>query len=469
MSSTEGEVIDGVPSFKLVDEDCARRSLMEFIPWASPKYKAPLHLIALVDAFERAARGVPQQVVCHAPPRHGKSETMIHALVWALWRNPHLRFSYSTYGASLSRKMSRKARQLAQRVGIEFASSKLDEWVTTAGGGCIFSGVDGPLTGSGVDIAIIDDPVKSRLEAESALKRDRVWDWFNDVLSTRIEGYNPEQGQTGNGSMFVFMTRWHPDDLSGRLLKEGNWQSIHLPALNDNGEALWPARWPAEALLKRKARVGLYTWASLFQGEPRPRGGAVFTGVTTYDALPAVGRRAFGVDLAYSKKTSADYSVAVEMMATNIGTKDKSDVHYFVVSVVRKQCTAPEFKLVCGEMAGRAPGAQWRWYAFGTELGVADMMRPAVNIKAIAAKGDKFVRSLKYAAAWNAGRVHLPLRAPWLDQFLSEHAGFTGNNDDHDDTVDAAVAAFDELESGATVITSPVQTGSRSGLAASSM
>lgn len=459
-----------VPPLEHWEREAARRSLLEFIPWASPKYKAPLHLMPLILAFERAARGIPQQVVCHAPPRHGKSETMIHALVWALWRNPQLKFAYCTYGDTLSRAMSRKARGLALRIGIEFETSSLKEWKTTAGGGCIFTSVKGGITGKGVDIAIVDDPIKSRLEAESQLTRDVIYEWFNNDVCSRIEGFNADGGiQAGNGSIFVFMTRWHPDDLSGRLLKEGGWQDIHLPAINDNEEALWPERWTLETLKKRRERVGLYAWASLYQGEPRPRGGAVFTGVSTFNVLPITFRRSFGVDLAYSKKTSADYSVAVDMRVANLGSASAPDFHYFITNVTRKQCTAPEFKLVCKELASNAPGVSWRWYAFGTELGVADMFRDAVHINALPAQGDKFVRSLGYAAAWNAGKVHLPEKAPWLDQFISEHAGFTGLNDDHDDTVDAAVAAFDELATGAALIAEPVQTGKRTGLAAASM
>lgn len=469
-----------VPRLRHWEAEAARRSLMEFIPWVTPRYRQPIHLIELVKSFMAAVRGEQQRILCDAPPRHAKSETIMYGIVWALWINPRLRFSYSTYGASLSRKMSRRGRNLALKLGIKFASSKLDEWVTEEGGGCIFSGVGGSLTGSGVDIAIVDDSVKDRIAAESALKRERVWDWFNDVLSTRIEGYDPEGGATGNGSIFVFQTRWHTDDLIGRLQKEGGWKHLHYPAVNDNEtESLWPERWSLAVMLERKHRVGAYTWASLYQGRPRPRGESVFDGVSTFKDMPAVYRRAFGLDLAYAAKTSKDWSVAVEMRSAVMGTRivtderghtrEVPDVHYFVTNVIRRQVKAEVFRDLCAPWALMAPGSPWRWYTSTTEAGSAGLMAPKVRVKAVLATGDKLIRSQAYANAWRDGRVHVPESAPWLDAFVTEHASFTGVNDANDDQVDAATAAFDECAANVGQAQSVVGTGTRSGLAASGM
>ena len=276
--------------------------------------------------------------------------------------------------------------------------------------------------------AIVDDPIKNRVEAESATYRSRLGDWFRDVLMTRIEP---------GGSVFVFMTRWHPDDLIGELVKEG-FEYINLKALDDEGQALWPERWSAEAMRARREDVGEYTWASLYQGEPRARGGRVFGDVHTYEALPATYRGAHGLDVSYSAKTSSDYTVVVRMV--------RAGDTYFVTDMQRWQLhpTASEPKLKA--LAELHPAEGWRWYLSGTEQGSAGFLRKAVpRLKALPAVADKFVRAIKYAAAWNAGRVLVPTSAPWLDAFLSEHAGFTGVNDVHDDIIDAAVSAFDEL------------------------
>lgn len=424
---------EALPNLEAVDEELEHRSLVDFIPRLSPRYMAPRHLAPLLERFERAIDGEPQLICCSAPPRHAKTESVLHVPAFGLRRKPELRFSYSTYADRLSRSKSRKARALVEAAGIRLDSTNLNEWRTPEGGGLLAGGVGGPLTGHGVDILIVDDPVKNRVEAESKVYRDRLLDWWRDVASTRIEP---------GGSAFIFMTRWHTDDLIGVLVDEG-FTYINLPALSSGNEALWPERWPVDALTKRKKLVGPYTWASLFQGSPRPRGGNVFNDVWTYAELPIVYTTAFGLDLAYSAKTKGDWSVAVLMARAG-------DVFY-VLDVRRKQVRAPIFKRICRKLHVQNRSAPWRWYAPGPEMGVADLFnegdRP-VPVQALTPKGDKFVRAIDYAAAWNDKRVLLPKAAPWLDDFVKEHAAFTGQNDDNDDCVDAAVAAFDELNDG---------------------
>src|SRR5690606_18685649 len=179
----------------------------------------------------------------------------------------------------LANSKSRTARRLAVDAGVSLAddAKTVSEWRTPEGGGLLATGVGGPLTGQGITgLGIIDDPLKNRLEAESALMRDRIWEWFTDVSASRLDP---------GASAIVVATRWHSDDLSGRLIADG-WEYVNLPAINDDGQALWPERYDLERLREIEKQVGAYTWASLYQGQPVPRGGAVFDGVTTYDALP---------------------------------------------------------------------------------------------------------------------------------------------------------------------------------------
>lgn len=445
--------LEALPSLEAVEAELQERSLLDFIPRISPRYMRPVHLAPLLERFERAIDGESQFICCSAPPRHAKTESVLHVPAYGLRRKPELRFSYSTYADRLSRSKSRKARALAEAAGVRLESKSLNEWRTAEGGGLLAGGVGGPLTGHGVDILLVDDPIKNRVDAESKTRRETLLDWWRDVASTRIEP---------GGSAFVFMTRWTEDDLIGVLVEEG-FTYINLPALSDEGLPLWPQRWPADALEKRKKLVGAYTWASLYQGNPRPRGGAVFNDVRTYREAPVAFSSAFGLDLAYSAKTKSDWSVAVEMA--------KSGDKFYVLDVHRKQVRAPVFKKLCRKLHRRNRNAPWRWYAPGPEQGVADLFRDGerpVPIRAIAPKGDKFVRAIDYAAAWNDGRVLLPKAAPWLDVFVKEHAAFTGQDDDHDDCVDAAVAAFDELNSGVadTEVWEKVRKAERQGLAA---
>lgn len=433
-----------VPQLARAIEELRLRSLVEYVHHLTPKYMPPRHLTPLARRFELALDGQPQRIVCAAPPRHGKTETVLHVPSFGLRRRPELTFSYSTYADRLSRSKSRKARFFTQKAGVKLVSSALNEWRTEEGGGLLAGGVGGPLTGHGVDIALVDDPIKNRAEAESEVKRGALLDWMHDVLMTRIEP---------GGSIFVFMTRWHPDDLIGTLIDEG-FEYLNLPALGteingvrvpdeENGTALWPERWPTEAMRKRLEEVGPYTAASLFQGNPRPRGSTVFNGAHTYQQLPNIYRTAGGTDSAYSMKKTADRSATVKM--------HERDGFFYISFAKAMRVPAPAFKAFCRSI--HEPAMTWRWYAATSELGAGMFMNgeDGIPLDCRVATADKFVRAIPFAAAWNAGKVFVNanMDPELLEEFLAEMASFTGVNDKRDDLVDAAVAAFDELQGGA--------------------
>lgn len=153
------------------------------------KTLVPHHLKRLSDCFERMSTE-EIRVTLSVPPRHGKSQTLIHCIVWWMLRNPTKTAIVVSHTASLSRKLSRHTRDLATRkAGIKLRkdSNSLAEWATTTGGGCIFTSVGGPITGQGADLLIIDDPHKDRAEAESAICRENVWEWFQGTAYTRVE------------------------------------------------------------------------------------------------------------------------------------------------------------------------------------------------------------------------------------------------------------------------------------------
>jgi len=410
--------------------------LLDFVPRLTPRWERPDHLSPVAELFERIMRGEEVYAVVSVPPRHGKTELLLHAVAWILSQRPDWTIGYSTYGADLARSKSRFARDYARRAGVELRtdSSALHEWRTPAGGGLLAAGVGGPLTGHGLQLGIIDDPHKNRVDAESKTVRDHVYDWFTSTFATRLEP---------GASAIVNMARWHEDDLAGRLSRdtEHRWEVVNLPAIDDAGRALWGSRWSLEKLERRKRLVGKYDWASLYQGRPRPRGGAVFDGVYFYDALPREAYRiAVGADLAYTKKTRADYSVVVVVA--------RCGALFYVLDVVRVQAKAPEFAGRLAVVRGSYPWAPFRWYCTGPEIGVADLVNAAhkqIRLEAIATTADKFVRAQPAAALWNAGRVLLPREAPWLEEFVSEVVGFTGLDDDHDDQVDGLAAAVDAL------------------------
>lgn len=418
----------------------AALKLLDFIPDMSPSFSRPEHLAPLAAAWETMADGEVREV-WHCPPRHGKTELILHGIARDLKRRPRLRFGYATYSADLAESKSRRVQRLAIALGVELITTSADEWETKEGGGLIARGVGGGWTGRGLDRLIIDDPIKDRAEAESKAHRKRLADWFGDAGMTRLEP---------GGSVILNMTRWTPSDLAGDLISEG-WTYRRLPAWCDDtddksqagrilGEVLWPERWPNALLVERSRNE--YTKASLYQGLPRPRGSALFEGATYYDprALPERGyREAAGLDLAYTAKTSADWSVLV-ILREHHGL-------IYVVDVIRRQVAAPVFRsIIAATQAARRCKIRI-YHGGGGERGVIDLLESAggIALEAEAATADKFVRAQPAAEAWNAGRILLPSEAPWLDDFLVEVAGFTGSGQETDDQVDALAAGYDAL------------------------
>jgi predicted phage terminase large subunit-like protein len=415
-------------------------SLADFIPAISRKYETPHHLARLLQLFERIRAGECVRVCVATPPRHGKTETLIHGIPWLLANDPTRQIAYISYAQRFAEKKSRKARDLARRAGVPLAvdsQSKADWRTGIEDGGVSATSIGGQLTGEGFHLMIVDDPNKDRATAESPVYREHQWEWFNDTAYTRLE---PE------GSCIVNMARWHPEDISGRLIAQG-WEYINLQAISESGEALWPERWPVAKLEPIREQLGGeqgYGWSSLYQGAPRGRGGRVFNDVYYYDFLPAKYRVGIGVDLAYTKKTSSDWSVAVVLA--------ESDGMFYVIDVVRRQCAPPEFAASLRALKASHPGAQMLWYTSTTEKGLADLLRSESGIPVVGelATADKFVRAQPVAAAWNAtdvpqkpAKVLLPAAAPWLADFVSEVTSFTGLGDRHDDQVDALAAAYD--------------------------
>lgn len=420
--------------------------LQGFIPAVTPRWTSPRHLARLTDLFERIARGERVRALVSVPPQHGKTETLLHGLAWLLRKRPELRNAYTSYAASLAFTKSRLARDYAVAAGVKLRddANKVGEWVTTSGGGLLATGVGGPLTGNPVDgVLLVDDPHKNRAEAESSTIRDGIKEWWTSTAMTRVHL---------GASMIVVHTRWHPDDLIGWLQERSGsrWETIALRAIADGtdpsdpraeGEALWPDFMPAEFLAERRLDVGEYDWASLYDQRPRPKGGAVFSGDVRFGAPPGPYRVAIGLDLAYTEKTSSDYSVAA-VMAECRG-------EYYLLDLHRLQVPAPVFAERLRGLAATYPGARLFSFIGGTERGVVDLLNTmGLRIETKPSIGDKHAKAQPVAAAWNAGRIYLPptpegAKAPdWLGPFVSELRLFTGLKDAHDDQVDAIGSAF---------------------------
>ncbi len=412
------------------------QSLFDFINEVTPHEPPPPHIAPIIELFERA-RTERIFALVSWPPRHAKTVTVLKGLAWWVRDLPGDTCAYTTYNDRQAKSKSRIAREYARRAGVLMAddSDNLNEWRTAHGGGLLAAGVDGGLTGQGIGgIAVVDDPFKNHADAQSALVRQNVRDWFNTVLYTRLEG----------GSVIVLHTRWHENDLIGELAKEEGWEVINIPAITDEGVALWPERFPIQELEQIRKRIGDFAFEALYQGRPRPRGDIMFGPPTFYDPkAPFDGTWGIfiGADTAASTKASADYSVAVALAARFNGQQ----VEGRLLEVMRGQWTVPEFARRLRTFQIKYKGALVGVESVSGFKAVPQIMRemdPGLRVIEIIPKGDKFQRALPASAAWNDGRLPIPEGAPWNGDFLNESNLFTGVNDEHDDQIDALSHAF---------------------------
>jgi hypothetical protein len=251
------------------------------------------HLDLIDRVFRDIARGHSRKVLITMPPRHGKSRRAARwAPLWFLARHPDRRVMIASYSADLADDHGRWIRDAINTYGSQLgialhsgskAANRFDLGHPETGerleGGLVTAGVGGGLTGKGAHLAIVDDPIKDAADAESPTMRRRLWDWWTSVLNTRVEP---------GGSIIVIQTRWHEQDLAGRILAgedAEDWTILDLPALCDSeddplgreiGAALWPRRYARKALAKIRRAVGERVWWSLYMQKPRPLEGGVW-------------------------------------------------------------------------------------------------------------------------------------------------------------------------------------------------
>lgn len=470
-----------------------------YIRRVSPRHAPPRHIKPLIDVWE-ATRHERVFACIELPPRHAKTTTGLHGIGWRLWRDPAVTNAFATFGDDYAASRSRIARVLARAGGVQLSKdmANLHEWRTTYGGGAICRGYQGEWTGQGITgVGLIDDPFKDRAAAESKKIRENVWEWFTDVWWTRLEP---------GSSCLVQHTRWHDDDLIGRLLAGKfsgyRFHRIRLPAIAEDsddilgrqiGEALWPERFDAEELRKIEESIGPYGWASLYQQRPRPKGADVF-GEPTYFSLlswvPDGHRILICADPAASEDTRADFSALFVLAAKGYGAEMVVDVLYGW----RGHVTVPQFArklletsrlfynapIVVEAVAGfKAVPQTLKEIEPKLKVRAAHMGDPGVGDESAAKVSNipvnKFLRAQPAAAAWNKGRVRIPIDAEavwnpqrsrfempsvimrlragvapgvtWANELQVETSKFTGVDDPEDDQVDALSHGFNELHS----------------------
>ncbi len=316
----------------LAKQELSRRSLLDFTVYFHPNYKVGWfnrELCELLDAFvEAIERQLSPCLLISCPPRHGKSALVSVALpAYMLGKHPDWEIVCATYGQDLATDFGAKVRatisdpryaSIFPELALDDSSRAKDNFLTTQMGGYKAVGIGGALTGRGAHALLVDDPVKDKEEADSETFRDRAWNWYNTVASTRLHP---------GGGKICTQTRWHESDLTGRIEEQTalepdgeKWTKFTYPAIathdekhRKKGEALHPERYPLLWLERRRLAMPVRDWSALYQQNPVPDTGIVFDRewIKFYpDAEPPTNLKKYlASDLAISSKTYADHTV----------------------------------------------------------------------------------------------------------------------------------------------------------------
>ena len=452
-----GGEVGGVNRRAVMAERRLRHALRTSLPaWvgvalAGTGHAPAAHHRLLLAELEQVARGKTDRLMLLLPPGSAKS-TYASLLFPAWWFACHPRSSIiaASHTASLARHFGAGVRGLLEEHGARLAVSlsrgarSSERFSTVAGGHYFAVGARGAVTGRRADLLLIDDPVRGQAEADSVAARERLWSWFRSDAVTRLRP---------GGRIVLVMTRWHPDDLAGRLLEAGEaWRVVRLPALAEaddllgrvEGEALWPAWEDRDALLRKRRMLGERAFAALFQQAPVRSQGQLFSPgrMPVLDQVPdGLGCRVVRAwDLASGGDAASDpdWTAGVKLLRDAQG-------RFVVLDVVRLRGTPAQV-----EMAIRAAAVA---DGTGVPVGlpqdpgqagraqVAYLTRQLAGFRVVSSPetGAKETRAMPVASQVDAGNVALR-RACWNRDFVEELADFP--NGRKDDQVDALARAF---------------------------
>ena len=431
------------PSLQLLD--WARMALAPLAPARHHRH--------LLGELARLEAGEIDRLMVLMPPGSAKS-TYVSVLfpAWWLHRRPCSAVIAACHTADLAEHFGKQLRRVvcdhapALGYGLLPGERAAGHWTTTGGGTYFATGVRGPITGRRADLVVIDDPIKSHAEADSPLYRDHAWDWYRSDLVTRLRP---------GARVVVVMTRWHPDDLGGRLqAADDGWTVLRLPALAEAGdplgrapgEALWPEWEDGAALERKRTLLGGRMWSALFQQSPRRDDGALFpvARIETVETVPADIPSVRAWDLAATAAGDGhdpDWTVGLRLGREASG-------RFLVVDVVRLRGGPHEVEqaiVSTARLDGRAvaiglpqdPGQAGKHQVAWLAARLAGH-----RVVASAETGAKLTRALPVAAQAEAGNLRL-LRGEWNRVLIEELRDFPHGR--KDDQVDALSRAFSML------------------------
>lgn len=433
------------------------------IKYSGGTWKDAAHLRLISDALARLERRELRFLTVSLPPRHGKSFLIdIWTPVWWLARHARDRIILSGYGETFARDWGAKVRdkiiEHANDLNLVMSKDKLaaDDWELSTNGGMVCTGVGGALVGRGADLFIIDDPIKNDQEANSQIYRDHMWDWFQASAFTRLQP---------NGVMVVVATRWHEDDLIGRILANDTrkmWSNISIPALAEKDDLLgravdaplWPEHFtddPDYAI--RRSSMSPYWWAAQYQQRPSPEGGGIireewfqFYSQDDHDQIVKEADQLIQTwDPALLDRSTSDY------WAGFVLARKGADI--YVLASSRGHYNLAQATGIIRQWTLKYPKALAKLIE-NTSMGPAvkqTLQHEVPGIIPVAAKGTKRSRIEAAIPALMAGNVHLPqhqngTKPQWVWDLISEACAFDKGT--HDDQIDSLSQGINFLSPG---------------------
>ena len=396
------------------------------------------------------------RLMLFAPPRHGKSELSSHYTPpWYLSQNPSHRVTIVSYAAEFARQWGGLTRDVFAELGPDLWGMTVrgqggsQRWGIAGRSGKMRSvGWGGPLTGMGIDLGLLDDPIKGDEQAHSELQRENLYRWWQSTYMTRMEP---------DASIILLMTRWHENDLAGMILEDdisGAWDVLSIPAIcedlddplgRDIGDALWPERYDVESLEEIRSRVGEYVWGALYQQRPAPLEDGIFDiskiARITADRVPSTVRRWHRYwDLAISEKQSASFTASVR-----VGVDHENNV--YVSDGYAQHIDGPKqvgliktvSRLEAQDTTGYIESALHGTFVW--QQLIRDPEMRGVALQSVRVDKDKITRALVVAGLNQASKVYV-IDGPWVREFFSQLAAFNAEmSQRHDDYVDALSGA----------------------------
>lgn len=433
----------------------ARETLLDFTKYTMPSYRPAPHHETIANLYDELMTGVCDRAMVFVGPRHGKSELLSRrGPAHAIGSVPDLSVVAASYNSELATDFGREVKSIVESdlyrnlfdTTLRQDSKAANRWATTGGGQYFAVGVGSGLTGRGMHLGIIDDPFKDRQDADSETQRQRVWDWYRSTFYTRLMPYfDPVTGQkVHDGAILLINTRWHEDDLSGRILNSkgaDRWKIIDLPAIEnehtDHETALWEDQFPLSVLHDIRDEIGPREWSALYQQKPQPDEGIYFQRdwIQWYDP----GEQPAGMNM-YGASDFAVIDGKGDYTEHGILGVDEFE-NIYITDWWYDQVTADVWIDTLLDMADQHKPLVW--------LGEAGVIRRSIepflskrmtersvyqHVEWIASVRDKTTRARSIQSRASNRKIFLPRNTPWADRLLGQMLMFPAGK--HDDAVD---------------------------------